>query len=63
MKRMRKAAPIAMIIGLNLAVIGPGRIPAALAASPEFARTAGEWETLRDDRLDTRQCFHQPGNT
>ena len=55
MKRMRKAAPIAMIIGLNLAVIGPGRIPAALAASPEFARTAGEWETLRDDRLEVKE--------
>lgn len=42
----------AAVLGLCLAVQGFGPAGNAYAASPEFARTAQEWEKLRDDRLE-----------
>lgn len=42
----------AAVLGLSLAIQGTGAAGPAFAASPEFARTAWEWEKLRDDRLE-----------
>ena len=47
MKTLRRALPLGLA-GLMLAAV-PGT---ALAGSPEFARTAEEWATLRDDVIE-----------
>ena len=44
----------------------PGQTMQVFAQSPEFARTAEEWETLRDDRLDYNEIpdlVHEYNNT